>query len=128
MIDKTKKYHYGFQKTKDESIIIFSKSKVEDEDQIFVTLGDFINLQESPAGFGDTREEALISLALDLKKEIERLTEPLEDKSTCSNIKNIECLCPPNINGKKYCQYLFNDNTLVRSKCVVCGKLEKKGW
>lgn len=40
----------------------------KDGDKICCVFGDFINLQESPAGFGDTNEEALTDLSANWKK------------------------------------------------------------
>ena len=40
-----------------------------DGDQICATLPDFINLQESPAGFGNTEMEALTDLIKALEEE-----------------------------------------------------------
>lgn len=50
----------------------FTVNFTQDGDKICATLYDFINLQESPAGFGDDKEEALVALIYDLKQELER--------------------------------------------------------
>ena len=44
----------------------------KDGDHICATLSDFKDLQSSPAGFRNDREEALTELCLDLKKELEK--------------------------------------------------------
>jgi hypothetical protein len=48
---------------------------VGDGDKLCARYSDFVNLQESPAGFGDTDAEAIGDLADELKRENARLRE-----------------------------------------------------
>ena len=61
----------------------------KDWNKICATYEDFVNLQESPAGFGDTKEEAMVDLMKESEHKINRKPIRNEKGSTRTNINSL---------------------------------------